>query len=256
MFKGIGLIVLIFINVSLIAQNTGVGTLTPSSTLEVNGSLATKVTTITGNTTLTSADAVVLCNSASNFTVTLPSAIGISGRIYTIKNINTNIVTIMTTGSQTIDGSLNKLLNSQYDAVQLISNGNNWHTLNEVKVPSKQPVFLFATDQAVGNDDFIGLGTASFDFLRNSLVVPFNCELTSITFSIRDFSVNGIITATIWKNSVPTSLSALIVDGFVTITATGYGSELVSQGDLISVQVHWLYGLALSDGLTASVTYR
>src|SRR5688572_25501673 len=186
MFKGIYIIALVALTLSVKAQNTGVGTLTPSSTLEVNGSIATKVTTITGNTTLTTAHAVVLCNSVSNFSVTLPTAVGISGRIYTVKNINTNIVTILTTGSQTIDGSINKLLNSRYNSVQLVSNGTNWHILNEVNELSKPPVFVFATDQSVGNQSYVGLGSSSSDFHRNTIVIPFDCELTSITLSIRD----------------------------------------------------------------------
>ena len=247
-------IILLFGTHFLNAQNVGIATNSPMSTLEVNGSLGAKVTTITSNTTLTSGEAIVLCNSASNFTVTLPTAAGIVGRMYTIKNINTGIVTIATSAGQTIDGLSNKQLTSIYTSVELISNGTNWNILNDVN--AKPPVFLFATDAAVGNNNYIGMGTSSSIYERNTIVVPFNCELTSIGFSIRDFQFNNFITATVWKNNMPTALSVMIVDGFTTIWAVAQGSVFVMQGDLITIRINWDIGGVLSDGIAASVTYR
>ena len=256
MFKGICIILLFPLTLWLNAQNAGVGTLSPSSTFEVNGSLATKVITITGNTTLSSVHAVILCNSSSNFTVTLPTAVGISGRLYTIKNINTNLITILTTGGQTIDGLTSKFLTAQYNTVQLVSSGSNWYVLNEINAPSKPPSFLFATDQSVSNQYFVGLGNAASIFLRNTIVVPFNCELTSITFSIRDYAFNNDISATVWKNGIATSLDAIIIDGLTMLVATGTGSVMVNEGDLISIKISWSAGGSLSSGVAATVTYR
>ena len=236
------------------AQNVGVGTTMPASTLEVNGSVANKVTTITGNTTIDASHAVVICNSASNFTVTLPTAVGITGRTYTIKNVNTGIITITPAGGQTIDGSSNKLLSAPNNAIQLISDGGNWQIINDVN--PKPAVLLFATDFSVGNNDYVGLGTSGASFVRYCIVVPFDCELNSITFSIRANILNLNITSEVWVNGLLTSLSATIANGLSNIWATGIGSVPVLQGDLISVKIHWTSGGALASGIAASVTYK
>ena len=117
------------------AGNVGIGANAPNSTLQVVGSVSTNITTQTGSTySITATDFTVLCNKSSIMTVTLPTAVGITGRIYIIKNISTNsgsTVTINTTSSQTIDGSASKVLSymgngSYYSGYTLQSNGSNW----------------------------------------------------------------------------------------------------------------------------------
>lgn len=61
----------------------------------------TKTTTYTASAT----DDVIVCNSASNFTINLPVANG-SGKVFYIKNINTNTVTVDGNTTDTIDGEL------------------------------------------------------------------------------------------------------------------------------------------------------
>jgi hypothetical protein len=63
---------------------------------------------------------------ANSPTITLPTAIGVSGKIYRIKNSGTGTVTISTTSSQLIDGSSTKIINTQYSMLALQSNGANW----------------------------------------------------------------------------------------------------------------------------------
>lgn len=59
-------------------------------------------------------------------TITLPTAVG-NTNLYTIKNVGTGVVTINTTSSQTIDGSLTVSMPVQYTAVDLISDTANWN---------------------------------------------------------------------------------------------------------------------------------
>lgn len=59
-------------------------------------------------------------------TVTLPTAVG-NTNMYTIKRVGTNTVTINTTSSQTIDGSLTASLTVQYTSLSLLSDGANWN---------------------------------------------------------------------------------------------------------------------------------
>lgn len=82
------------------------------------------IATKTSTYPITLADSTILAN--GTFTVTLPTAASIAGRTFTIKNIGTGVVTVATTSSQTIDGSLTQIINAQYNSMTVISNGSNW----------------------------------------------------------------------------------------------------------------------------------
>ena len=69
-------------------------------------------------------DQMIDCTSGT-FNVTLPTAVSITGKLYTVKNSGTGTITINTTSSQTIDGSLTKAL-LQYQSLNIESNGTNW----------------------------------------------------------------------------------------------------------------------------------
>jgi len=61
----------------------------------------------------------------NTITVTLPTAIGVNGKNYVIKNRGMGVVTVATTSSQTIDGANSKSLNNN-DGIEIISDGSNW----------------------------------------------------------------------------------------------------------------------------------
>lgn len=114
-------------------KEIGVNTSTPASSLDVQGSLGLKVNTITTATTLNQTHNVVLCNTGP-YTVTLPAAATNSGKVYYIKNIDTdgNDITIDANASETIDGALTFLLDPYKQAVRIISDGTtNWHVIEE-----------------------------------------------------------------------------------------------------------------------------
>lgn len=92
--------------------------------------------TVTGDTTATILDDVLLCS--GTLTVTLYDAAGITsnqgiksnaGRRITVKNIGTDTVTIDGAGTQTIDGASTKTMPTQYDVLELFSDGSNWHII-------------------------------------------------------------------------------------------------------------------------------
>ena len=62
---------------------------------------------------------------ANTFTATLPTAVGIKGKYFDIKNSGAGIVTLEGDGSETIDGSLNETL-AAGDAISVLSDGANW----------------------------------------------------------------------------------------------------------------------------------
>jgi hypothetical protein len=80
---------------------------------------------ITGARTLDNTDCFIDCTSGT-FNVTLPTAVGIAGREYIIKNSGAGTITVATTSSQTIDGSTTYSLSTQYSRVNLVSDGANW----------------------------------------------------------------------------------------------------------------------------------
>lgn len=76
------------------------------------------------NYTVTSEDAIILCN--GTFTVTLPSAIGLDGQSFKIKNVGTGVITVDGDNSEAIDGGSTAVMECQYEAIHIVSNGENW----------------------------------------------------------------------------------------------------------------------------------
>lgn len=80
--------------------------------------------TATGLTADATHNTIVL--TATGQTITLPTAVGIQGRIYTIKLTASGTGTVATTSSQTIDASTTYSLSAQYKYVTVQSDNANW----------------------------------------------------------------------------------------------------------------------------------
>lgn len=88
-----------------------------------------QVVTDTVDRSVAASDEVVLINGATK-TATLPTAVGIGGKTYTIKLIaSATTATVATTSSQTIDGSTTYSLSAQYKYVRVVSDNANWHII-------------------------------------------------------------------------------------------------------------------------------
>jgi hypothetical protein len=115
---------LVYVDAS--ADSVGVGVATPNSKLQVSGSLSLGYVAKTANYTLDATNYTVECT-ANSFTITLPTAVGITGRIYNIKNTGNGTITINTTSSQTIDGQTSGAITlAQYENLTVQSNNANW----------------------------------------------------------------------------------------------------------------------------------
>ena len=106
-----------------------------NSTMQVSGSLAMTITTVTSNYTLTGSDNTVLANTTSGaITITLPTPGSFAGRIYTIKKIGTggidNDLTI-TPASGTIEGGANYKIYNDWTIVTLQTDGTNWYIIKK-----------------------------------------------------------------------------------------------------------------------------
>ena len=116
------------------------GTAISSSSLIVNaagGATAAKIALYSGsyfnrssvstNTVLTNNNDVVLVNALSaSVSITLPTPS--DGKVFYIKKVDysSNVVSILPSSSETIDGTSAKRLTGQYDSIEVVSDGTNW----------------------------------------------------------------------------------------------------------------------------------
>jgi len=111
----------------------GGSTNSSGATLHTSGSFGTRVLSTSTSITAGVGDHTILVNaSGAARTITLPTAIGATGRIYVIKKTDSsaNAVTVATTSSQTIDGTTTRSLASQYSTITVQSDGANWVRLS------------------------------------------------------------------------------------------------------------------------------
>ena len=100
-----------------------------------NDTLNVPVGTILTHTTKTSAYTVTLEDSTiwvdasgGAITITLPTAVGIGGKIINIVKVDSssNAMTIDPDGTETINGELTSVTSIQYTSLTLQNNGSNW----------------------------------------------------------------------------------------------------------------------------------
>lgn len=85
------------------------------------------------NYTITDIDEIIVCDaSAGNVTITLPSAIGRQGKVYTVKSktLGSFSLIVATTSSQLIDGQASLIYTASYECHAILSDGANWLILN------------------------------------------------------------------------------------------------------------------------------
>ena len=78
-------------------------------------------------------------------------------------------------------------------------------------------------------------------------MIPYNCTVNSIAFSIRTLSNNVPYTATLYVNGYASSLSITIPDGSVNYKVVSNANIVLSQLDLVSIYISFNNG-ALSRG--------
>lgn len=114
--------------------NVGINTVTPGSTLEINGSFSAQYRLISADYNMGITDYYVAYNGSSVGVITLPAATvaypaqgHIKGRVYYIKNTGTSNLTVTANGSELIDNQTGLPVSSiglgQGWFVMLISNG-------------------------------------------------------------------------------------------------------------------------------------
>ena len=79
---------------------------------------------VTGTYAILTTDYIVNCT-ANTFTVTLPTAASIAGRLYIVKNRGVGVITVAATGAETIDGAVTATLAAGV-SIAVASDGTNW----------------------------------------------------------------------------------------------------------------------------------
>ena len=98
------------------------------STIQINGSMSLGYVAKTATYTATASDYTINCT-ANTFTVTLPTAVGITGRVYVITNSGAGTITVGTTSSQTfvnVTATPTTITMATLGAIMVQSNGANW----------------------------------------------------------------------------------------------------------------------------------
>ena len=90
--------------------------------------------TVAVDTLLDDTHAIVLVSAAA--TISLPTAVGATGRLYNVVRTGTGLVTIQPDGTETISGDTPLVLTSQWDSVVFVSDGTNWVKLGMEKKSS------------------------------------------------------------------------------------------------------------------------
>ena len=110
------------VNISGDAGTTGIAV--QGSSITLNGSVKLNYVAKTATYTATAADYLIDCTTGT-FTIDLPSAVGITGRVYVVKNSGAGTITVDPNSGQTIDGSATATLIA-LQSIQIMSNGANW----------------------------------------------------------------------------------------------------------------------------------
>ena len=127
----------------LTSNTLNVSGLTQTSGVTSTGGITFKQVTINSSYTATTSDYMIDV-SGGTFSVTLPSAVGIQGRLLVVKNNGGGAVTVQPVLGQNIDDKPFVIL-GETNTIQLASNGSNWVAIsyNISTVNSSTGVFEF-----------------------------------------------------------------------------------------------------------------
>jgi hypothetical protein len=133
--------------------------------------------TTTSSYTVLPQDMTILCNQSAAITITIPNPASMAGRLLTIKDISDNAVTnniTISPASGTIDGASSKVLNSNYDVLQLTTDGTNWYGVS--KTPPVTPLAIYDGEIAQTSSS---AGSANTAYLV-AVTIPAPVTLTGV----------------------------------------------------------------------------
>lgn len=223
------------------------------------------VVVVSSNYTVSNTDGVVVANATGGaVTLTLPTAVGISGRIISFlkSDSSANKVIIDGNGSETINGSLTRELGVQYSTFRIISNGTNWLILTSNSQIAARGVNTSA--QSIASGSFVAMtldATKTFDThgALNTTTGVFTApesgyyQVSACSSTSGLFTAGGSWTTYIYKNGVIYAAGTRMpVPGGATIDAITNVSDTVYLNKGETVQPYILQTSGSTKNLLAS----
>lgn len=256
-------------------QKVGINTGSPNSSLTASGSFATTTRLVTATGAINGGDQIIFASGSSMITLTLPTAVGVIGRQYTIKKTSYTTATdvrpviIATTSSQRIDGVSSWVLNNRGQQLRVVSDGTNWMTMDSssyglnggyVAMGATLNQWYSAPANATA------LTTAVLTTTATIRVIPFIAQkvmtIEGMSVSVQTTAASSSVRLGIYRDSGRGYPGSLIVDaGLVATTSTGQrsicpsGCTTTGSGTLPVMIQPGLYWLALNNNSIA-VTLR
>lgn len=222
------------------------------------GVLASQTASFTVDETVGSKNATFYpCDATSGaIVVTLPAASGNSGKIVKVKKTDsgTNSVILDGSSTETIDGALKFALYRQYQTIQVICDGSNWHVM------SATPALVYAAaaaSTAISNTasetpfDNITLSLAA-DTIRAGDTYEFEAQaIATATNGSDTLTVKVKIGSTVIVTTGAldaTNADLAVIRGTITFRTAGASGTLVADG----IQIIGAEGTAVKDWKLAS----
>ncbi|KPA17591.1 conserved hypothetical protein, secreted [Candidatus Magnetomorum sp. HK-1] len=187
------------------------------------------VKNVSSNYSITKSDDIICAD--GSITITLPSATGCLGKIYTIENIGMQSVSIETNGAQTIDDDASMTLDSKYDQVTLVSNGSGWYRLG-----SSGDVSL-TEDNTMSGTLTVDNNTASSSTSTGALVVSGGAGISGKIFAGNDINTTANISAVAASFSGQLTAGNTTVNGELSVYDDESGKTVVIKSSGTGVEI-------------------
>jgi len=217
------------------------------------------ITKVTGDSpyTILPTDQIIRADASGGaLTVTLPTAVGVAGKVYTIKRIDnlasTVLVTVATTSSQTIDGATGAHLWNG-DTVTVESDGANWQIIAR---NHPETMFSYMLRNSTNNRRYIAATqgqyagtpvTSTTSPAINTLwalpfIVPKATKFDTISFNITTGAATSQARAGIYRDNGNCYPGALIFDtGAISTVASGLKDTTITAGlQVFAAGLYWL----------------
>jgi hypothetical protein len=173
-------------------------------------------------------------------------------------NGNKNIITINSNQEEIINVNSKqtcnfKQINNSKQEISTIKGERGLTGSMGLQGPPGNSIIIFATSEPVYNGHFIGYGSSSHILLKNTILIPFNCIIKSLSFSIRVLSESIPYMVTLFINGIPSSLNATINDGSQEISTTKTTNLKLNSLDLISLQITFSSNDNLVNGICTTL---
>lgn len=228
---------------------SGGGTAAPTWTTNTPGNYT--VTSQSTTYSVLTTDQIILVSASSAWTATLPTAVGVTGKVYTFikTDSNTNVITIGTTSSQTIDGVTTKTIATPHERWVLVSDGSNWqvsdhsypgtavsYTPTFAGVGTPTTVAIYSKRAADHLELYGSFSTGTVSATTATITVGFNGTNSNVTVDANKLvtsSVNQLIgyasiggtTASTYTMLANGGTTGVIYFGILSATANGLQSQ-------------------------------